>query len=488
MRRRIRFLLNGSEVEVEERSDRVVLDWLRRDRALVGTKEGCREGDCGACLALFGPARPPRGRAPAPWAAVPTCLLALGELDGRSLATIEGLAAAGPTPVMLALHAQGASQCGFCSPGVVVALTAFLLESPRVDAASALAAVDGNLCRCTGYASIRRAAAALVADFDGLPAPGPARLAALAARGVLPPALAASMSGPPPEGAARARRPAADGAGLVLGGGTDWFVRHPDPEGAADGPDAAFTDRDASLTAIVRKDGLVEVGGGVSVRDFFASPLVLALAPALADYERAFASGPVRARATVAGNVANASPAGDLSAMLLALGARLALRPAGGDGPRRVIPLEAFFRGYKETALRDGERIEAVLLSDGPPREFSFLKASRRADLDIAAVDSALSFRRNGPAGSGAPEDLRVSAGGVAPVPLLLADAAAVLEGRPVDAGLVARAASAAAAACSPISDVRGSAAYRRALVDRFVRAHCLRLFPGALDPEELFP
>ena len=432
---------------------------------------------------------------------MPSCLLALGELDGRQLVTIEGLATAGPTPVMLALHGEGASQCGFCSPGVVVALTAFLLGPGPYDAASAMAAVDGNLCRCTGYGSIRRAAALLAADFSGLPADLPARLASLAARGVVPPALAAAMAlevrpasarsadaasaaGLPSVVSPAAARPADGPPALPLGGGTDYFVRNTEPDGIA----PIFSDQDPALRRIGRtssKSGepQLEIGAAVTLREFFASSLMREAVPGIQGYENLVASGPIRARATLSGNIANASPVADMTAMLLALGARLRLRGKAGT---RELPLERFFLAYKKIDLEQEEAIEAILIpATGGGLFFSFEKASKRAHLDIAAVNSALACRVDA---DGTLRGVRLSAGGAGPLPLLLERASAYLEGKRADAATVREAADLAVAACAPQSDVRGSASYRSAMLKRFVWAHFMRLSPASGLAEELFP
>lgn len=493
MNRAIACALNGESLRLDA-PEGTVVDWLRRERGLTGTKEGCREGDCGACLVLLGGPRAESGADAASgieWLAVPSCLLALGELDGKHLVTIEGLAAAGPTPVMTALHGEGASQCGFCSPGIVIALTAFLLGNGPHDAAAAMAAVDGNLCRCTGYASIRRAAAKLAADFAELPFDFPARLASLAASGVVPPSLAAGMGEGSLPKTAEAAPPQVDerrtAASLTLGGGTDWFVRNPDPDPSAE---LVFSDRIQALRHIAHVGQDLEIGAAVTEREFFSSSLVRSSVPGIETYEHLIASAPIRARATLAGNVANASPVGDMTAMLIALGARLVLR---GDSGRRELPLERFFLAYKKVDLRPNESIEAILIPTAASGRsfFSFEKASKRANLDIASVNSALSCRWEGEAGGdgrGVIRNVRLSAGGVGPTPLFLAEASAFLEGKTLDAVTVKEAAELALAACSPQSDVRGSASYRSALVKRFVYAHFIRLAPDSGLDQELFP
>ncbi|MBN1241409.1 MAG: FAD binding domain-containing protein [Spirochaetales bacterium] len=480
MLKSLRFRLNGKLVEIEGREEQPVLDWLRDDAGLTGTREGCREGDCGACLALLG-RRNLEGTG-IEWVPAATCLLALGELDGRTLITVEGLAGEGPTPVMKALHVENASQCGFCSPGVTVALSHFLLaEGPR-DEAAAVASVEGNLCRCTGYASIGRAARALSSDFSGLPLDFPTRLAALAARGVFPPALAATMQELPEPASPATAAPGSppSGGSPSLGGGTDWYVRNTDP---APGLSPRFVGRDPELRFIeTRGSGggaTLALGAGVTVADFFASKAVRAVAPGIERFEALVASPHIRARATLAGNIANASPVADLTAMLLALDARLVL---SGTSDARELPLAEFFLGYKKTVL-DGDAIIETILLPAAPRAFSFEKAARRERLDIAAVNTALSLAVDS---GGAMRGVIVSAGGVGPVPLLLGTAAAALEGRKPSAPAFREAMEAARAEVAPISDVRGSAEFRKRVLGRLMAAHALRLFPGAFSAEEL--
>jgi xanthine dehydrogenase small subunit len=468
MKRRLRFRVNERLVDAELREESLVLDYLRGELGLTGTKEGCREGDCGACLVIMGE----RGSEGPVWRAVPSCLLALGELDGRHLITIEGIAASGLTPVMEAFLDEGASQCGFCSPGFIVALTSFLIEGD-IDPVRAVTAIEGNLCRCTGYGSIRRAAARLAAEATDLPRELVPRLRELAARRVLPESLASLMQDLPEPGSPPSPE------GLRIGGGTDYFVRNPDPA-----PDVrlAFSDRQSGLSGIERKGDRLELGAAVTVREFFSDPLIRAHVPAIETFEAQMASLPIRNRATLAGNIVNASPIADMTAILLALDASARLR----SGPEvRELPLSAFFLGYKKTALQEGEFIEALILpaAEGPVR-LSFEKVAKRERLDIASVNTALGLRVE----DGRISWARLSAGGVAPVPLLLRKASESLAGRAPDAAAARDAARLALSEISPIGDVRGSAAYRARLLERLILAHFVRLFPAAGLMEEFWP
>lgn len=506
----MRFLANDLCIDTPAWAGKPALDFIREELGLKGTKEGCREGDCGACAVLIGTRYPSSDGGAVPkdesmsgvsfsWQASPSCLLALGELEGRQLVTIEGLvagarAAGQPealTPVMAALLAENGSQCGFCSPGVVVSLTAWLLSSPILDEASAITAVEGNLCRCTGYAAIRRAAASLATQFAGLPREPLARLEALVAAAVVPPSLLAFAKGEllaaSPSPAGLAAKPLAPGLPR-LGGGTDYFVRNPDPE---PGFSPALLDLDPELSQIHPGPQGLELGGAVTIQDFFESPLVRSLVPGIEAFEAEFASSLIRSRATLGGNVANASPVGDLTSILLALGAICVVTKAsGGPGPSRDLPLSGLYLGYKKLALQEGEYISRFRIA--PPAKgdlrFSFEKVSKRRRLDIASANTALRLETEGQGPRPVILAARLSAGGMGPTPLVLPKAGALLVGQVPTAELAQRVAAQAVAETSPMSDVRGSAGYRARLLERLVLAHFLRLFPESGLAEELFP
>jgi xanthine dehydrogenase small subunit len=479
----MRLLVNSRLVETEAPPSTPLLDFLREDQGLVGTKEGCREGDCGACAVLVGEFALGRPR----YRAHPSCLMSVGELAGLHLVTIEGLAEgadvagleAGLTPVMRALLEENGSQCGFCSPGFVVSLTAWLLEGEALDEEGAVRAVEGNLCRCTGYASIRRAAKLLLALFSGLPADPLARIEALTAKAVVPVSLRDFARGSFASAIA-SDRPRPNGvAQRVIGGGSDLYVREPHP--SAGGPSPFYPRLEPAFTRIERAGDEISVGGAVTVRDFFASPLVRAAVPGIEAFEAGFASILVRNRATVAGNLVNASPVGDLTAILLGLGARLRITRLDGGPGERFVALDRFFLAYKKVDLATDELVAAVLVAPLAENEgFNFEKLSKRESLDIAAVNTAIRLRLAADGSSIA--EARLSAGGVAALPRLLGKTGAFLAGRRPDAALALEAAGIAASEIEPIGDARGSAEYRRLALGRLVLAHFAALFPGRMD------
>ena len=333
-------LLNDRPVALERGDVGLVLAWLRGARALTGTKEGCGEGECGACSVLLGE---PEGGDRLRYRAVASCLLPVAELAGRHLVTIEGLDPPdGLTPVQQALVDAGAPQCGFCFPGIVVALTGFLLGSEDLSPGAAITALDGNICRCTGYASIRRAVARLCAEAARRLGPPPERLPQLVAWGVVPGWFTDAAARLRSASGAAAPVAANDAAATVVAGGTDLVVQRPD---LLDQPALTLLSRRPGLTDIGRDGEHLVVGGGVTIADLGDHPLFRQLVPAAPAIVARFASTLIRNRATVAGNLVNASPIGDLTVLLLALDAGVVL--VGGPDGSRVVPLADFYRGYK---------------------------------------------------------------------------------------------------------------------------------------------
>jgi len=257
---------------------------------------------------------------------------------------------------------------------------------------------------------------------------------------------------------------------VLVAGGTDLFVQR--PEELREAPLAFLSQKDLARTWV--RDGRRFLGAMLPMED-------LCGVPPFAEYLACVASGPVRHRATVGGTLVNASPIGDFTIMLLALGAVLGIRGAA-EGPRalRELPLRDFYRGYKKLDLAEGEVLEWVSYPEPGQGAFHFEKVGRRRHLDIASVNAAAFLRLEG----GRIRDARLAAGGVAPVPLLLARASGQLGGQRALPEVLGRALAAAQEEIAPISDVRGSAAYKRRLLKHLLLACFLRLLPGDF-PEE---
>ena len=479
-----RFLLNDRDVTATEPAGEPVLDWLRRRAGLTGTKEGCKEGDCGACAVLVGElSGTESGGDRVSYKPVTSCMMPLGELAGKHLVTIEGLnlAPGELTPVQRAIVDEGASQCGFCTPGIVVSITGLLLREAEpdrgpLDLEAVKTALSGHLCRCTGYRSLKVAgdgACRAVGERTGVEA--------LVADGRLPeyflgaPARLCELRDA--DSAAAGPWPVGD-AEVLIAGGTDLYVQRGDdlPEARVD-----VLDRFPRMKGIDRGNGHLRVGALSTFEEFAGHAEVRRRIPEIARYMSLIASLQIRNRATLGGNVINASPIGDMTVLLLALGARLVLHSGGG---RRTVPIRSFYRGYKALDKQPGEVLTEILIPEpkGEAR-VNWEKVSKRKRLDIASVNSAMQIRVEG----GAVAGVRLAVGGVAPIPLELERTREHLLGRPVDFETVAGALTVAQREISPISDVRGSAAYKRLLTRQLLIAHFIRLFPDALRAEDFF-
>lgn len=459
----------------------MLLDVLRDDLGLTGTKEGCREGDCGACLVLLGVPEP----AGIGYRIVNSCLLPLGDVAGRHVVTIEGLNQPDFSPVQQALVDEGAIQCGFCTPGLVIALTGFLLSSVPLSADNGIAALGGNICRCTGYVAIRRAVVRLCGQFRDLETSGgpssAARITTLIGRGVLPsyflgiPAhledLAKSATALPRDEERLGHSP------VMVAGGTDLFVTQADKLRDAE---LTFLSQRADLQGIRLEDDACCIGAATPLAAVESSPLIRRLLPDLGRHFARIASLPIRNRATLAGNIVNASPAGDLSVIFLALNATVVLEHGGR---RRTVLLRDFFRSYKVLDMAANELIIEIRfpVPDAANR-FNFEKVGRREHLDIAGASSAIRLRVR----DDRIVEAHVSAGSVAPIPLYLRKTSEFLRGKLISPETARETAAAAGREISPISDVRGSAEYRRSLLPRLILAHFLTLFPGHIRAEDL--
>ena len=467
--RSARFVFRGQVVEVPPgQATRSVLQWLREDARQCGTKEGCAEGDCGACTVLvaelaetvLGPtaAVHSQGLAIRP---VNACIRFLPTLDGKALLTVEDLAGPDPDaplhPVQQALVDHHGSQCGFCTPGIAMSLAA---EHERQRAGGdplsrqALAdALAGNLCRCTGYRPILDAAQAMGQNLEpGLPLQGVAQALRELQRS---PALSwpEQWHAPRSLDALAALRLAHPAARLVAGA-TDiglWVTKQLRPLG-----ELIWLGDVAELRRIDhRADGL-RIGAAVTLEDAWSA--LVARWPSLAEMHRRFAAPPVRHAGTLVGNLANGSPIGDAPPVLMALGATLVLRR--GDACRR-LPLEDFYLGYMQNALQEGEFIEAVdvpLHTSQAGWDVRAWKQSKRFDCDISGVSAALALQRSG----GVITQARVVFGGMAATVRHASGCEAALVGQPWTEATLRTAQAALDLDFTPLSDLRASADHRQ--------------------------
>ncbi len=432
----ISFVLNGTPVDVTgQPPTRTLLDWLREDRGLKGTKEGCNEGDCGACTVMVSDARGTR--------AVNACILFLPQLHGKVVHTVEGLAAADGTlhPVQAAMVTEHGSQCGFCTPGFVVSMATGHLNGVT-DHDTHLA---GNLCRCTGYAPIIRAAE-------------------VAARAPVPEWLKAQTEALPqvdaPAGVALSRSSdelaawyAANPEGRLIAGATDvglWVTKQ-----LRDLGPVAFLAGVDDMRGIVVTDDAIHIGAVTTIAELL--PAIAPHFPGFASMLRRYGSAQVREAATLGGNIANGSPIGDSPPALIALGATLYLRK--GDA-RRTLPLEEFFLDYGKQDRAPGEFVEAVSIPrppEGQPDRLKCYKISKRFDQDISALLGCFNIAVE----NGRVTAARIAYGGMAGIPKRASAVEAALIGQPWTEEAVHTGLPVMAQDFTPLSDMRASAAYR---------------------------
>lgn len=472
--------------------DVTALDWIR-GQGLTGAKEGCAEGECGACAVLVLRPDAPTDSARSRWTAVNSCLLPAAALADTQVVTAEGLGAPDALhPVQRELATRGGSQCGYCTPGFVCAMAAEYYRPGRVaarpdgparpepDSAPARVetaatdheigpngfdqhALSGNLCRCTGYRPIRDAAYAL----------GPAPADDALAR--------------------RCTRPAAPVHSRRITGPRGDFVRATDLDEAlavlAEHPDAAVvagsTDRGVEVTLRGLRSPLVlGIDRVPQLRELTVRPdaITIGAALTLSETERGlagavpvldelfaqFASRLIRNSATFGGNFGTASPIGDSPPVLLALGASLVLTGPDGD---REVPVEDYFTGYRQTLRRTGELIRSVRIPLPLPRLTAFHKIAKRRFDDISSVALGFGLDVDEVDGERVVTAARIGLGGVAATPLRARATEALLVGRPWSEETVAAAARVLATEGSPIDDHRSSAAYRRAMLGEALRA-----------------
>lgn len=474
-------LINCEKVTTTQPAGTVTLDFIRHQQKQTGAKEGCREGECGACSILLGEFKDHQ----LIYKTVASCLLPLGEVAGKHVVTIEGInfpksqKALSLTPVQQALLDEGASQCGFCTPGFVIALTGFFLNSPNLTYEDAIKAMDGNMCRCTGYVSIQRAARKLCDTFAPQLQKDKERIEQLVEWQILPdyflqiPALLKEI-------APHHRAHTPHETDVLIAGATDLYVQKPEE---LQEKELVFLSRRSHFNTIKQEGYRIIMGAGTTVTEFKESSLLHHFFPSLSTYLNLVSSTLMRNRATLAGNIVNASPIGDISIMLLALQARLHLNHRQHHEKQRQVPLKDFFKGYKQIDLLPGEIIEAISIPiPESGTRFHFEKVSRRKYLDIASCNSALSLSTDGTI----IHDIYLSAGGVAPMPLFLAKTRSFLVGKELSISILKEALTILAEEINPISDVRGSALYKKKLLERLFWGHFIELCPQLNLVEEL--
>ncbi|MEO6333465.1 MAG: 2Fe-2S iron-sulfur cluster-binding protein, partial [Pyrinomonadaceae bacterium] len=422
-----------------------------------------------------------------------SCLMPLANAVGKHIVTVEGLnpADGSLTSVQQAMVDESGTQCGFCTVGFVMSLTGFCIDDTEKTSEMAVSAIDGNICRCTGYKSIERAAAQL------------SRQLAEGSRLSVVPEYFGGIENRLRVIASENPRPITRSLQSIVGGGTDIYVQSPDEIVETDATHVFYDD---ALRGITDAGSFVEMGGSTTVTDLLESPVIQSIFPDLYRHLKLVSSTPIRNMATLAGNFVNASPIGDMTVWFLALDTDIVFNNG------REMPLRKLYLDYKRLAKTDNEFIKTIRFQKpSDDFRFNFEKVCRRTYLDIASVNTAISLTVESTPGpgwvppalsvpsavvggllsepravaTGSPVEYRITSahvatGGVAPIPLYLKETSAFLRGQMVNAQTVADANEIIQAEISPISDVRGSAEYKRLLLRQLFRAHFHELFGEA--------
>jgi xanthine dehydrogenase small subunit len=461
MRHDLLLYVNGRERRVRGEDSFLTLStWLRQSQHFIGTKVVCEEGDCGACTVLIGRVEDGQLR----YLPVNSCIQLMAQLDLTHVVTVEGLAPAGQlSPVQECMVDHHGAQCGYCTPGFVVAITGLAEEKKQWQPCDVREALTGNLCRCTGYSSIIESAMA------ASQAAGPT-MSELYESAPIVAAFDANHTGTAVESSARrffapatldeALRIKSEHPDLlILQGGTDLGVLN---NKRAFAPAVLMSlGHIGELKNVHVSDGRLTIGSTVTLSQLERA--VETLIPELHRILRLFGSPQIRNAGTVAGNVANGSPIADLLPFLFVAGAEIELASVRG---RRTVNINAFYRGYKTLDIAPDELIARISVPIPKTDEtLRLFKVSKRRDLDISAFTAAFLMKVDGRRMS----EVRVAFGGVAATVIRMPELEAFLEGKDLDAGTFRAAGEIARNAIKPITDVRGSAVYRSTLAENIL-------------------
>ena len=469
----VRFILDGEVVTVRGLPPTTtVLEYLREVACRTGTKEGCAEGDCGACTVVLGELAAD-GRSVS-YSAVNSCIRFLPTIDGKELVTVESLQSPDGElhPVQRSMVEHHGSQCGFCTPGFVMSLFALYLRGARPEREAVLDAISGNLCRCTGYrpiidAGCHMADYAATARWSPTEARSPSRVKALRAlirKGDADSLRLDGFYAPLTlDDLATALQAAPDS--LVLAGGTDvglWVTKH-----LRDLPPIVYTGGIPELRQIRRSAGALYIGATATLTDAWAA--LVAEFPALAELAKRFASPPVCNSGTLGGNIANGSPIGDSMPALIALGAELHLR----QGARtRTLSLESFYLGYQKKDLLPGEFVVGVSIPlIAADRLLACYKVAKRTEQDISAICGAFAVDVR----DGHIVNARFAYGGMAAIPARALHAETAVMGMQWSETAIEKAAEAVSADFKPLTDARATSAYRLQIAANMLRRFYLQ-------------
>ena len=468
---KITFILNNELVSLNIDPAIVLLDFIRKQMRLTGTKEGCKEGDCGACTVLIGELKNNKLE----YHSVNSCLLPLGNVNNTHIVTIEGLNSNKLTHIQTGFVKEGASQCGFCTPGFIVSLTGYLINNDVYEIDKALNSIAGNICRCTGYTSIKRSFNDILNKINSHGHKELDRILFLIKSNILPDYFTGIA-----DRLGKLQTENSNGQNgrvkYFVAGGTDLYVQKPDELLEQQ---ITFI-KDKNLSYIKVEENICRVGAGTSFEMVKSASVFQKHFPRLERFMDLMASLPIRNSATIGGNIINASPIGDMTIFFLALNSSIVLN--NGLKQRKIL-LKDLFKGYKKLDKTDDEYLECIEFKlPSKNSHFNFEKVSKRTHLDIASVNSAIYLE----VVNDTIKELHLSAGGVAPIPLYLEKTSNFLLGKKIEIEILNDALTIIQSEISPISDIRGSEEYKRLLLNQLFKAHFIELFPELIIVEAL--
>jgi xanthine dehydrogenase small subunit len=462
----IEFILNNKTIKTFKNSGMTLLDFVRYEQRLTGTKIGCREGDCGACTVLVGTLNSNNS---IDYQSITSCISPLGNAHGKHVVTIEGTNLKDAlTTTQVAMKENFATQCGFCTPGFVVSMTGFALSNADKNQTNALDAISGNICRCTGYKSIKKATGEVCHKLEKK-----TDLNWLIENQFIPeyfktiPAKLKQLN---------TEKPSQSGTSFVSGG-TDLYVQQAD--NLIDN-NVHLIENNVALKRIKIKNQTCNIGAGTTVTKLWNHTELNTYFPKLKQYLKLVSSEQIRNMASFGGNLVNASPIGDMTIFFLALNSNITI--INKDENERTIPLNQFYKGYKTFDLNEGELIKNITFNlPSKNAYFNFEKVSKRTHLDIASVNSAfnISIENN------KISEIHIALGGVAAIPKYLFETSKFLKGKQITSKLIIEANEILQNEISPISDVRGSSDYKRLLARQLFFAHFIELFPEQFQLKE---
>ena len=463
----IQFILNNKIIKTSANSGMTLLDFIRENEQLKGTKIGCREGDCGACTVLVGTLNNNK----ISYQSITSCISPLGNANGKHIVTVEGInLAQNLNSVQQSLYDNHATQCGFCTPGFAVSLTGHALSNDNTSTGHD--AISGNICRCTGYKSIEKATENITEKLASKDANH--QIKWLIDKGFIPNYFIEI-----PKKLDNLNTKKLDSSnGTIVANGTDLFVRYAD---LLSEEKVQLIGEDASLKGIAFSDNICTIGASTTVTEILKNDRLQTVFPKLKSFLKLVSSEQIRNMGTLGGNFVNASPIGDMSIFFLALNSSLKIK--NSNGTTRAIPFNKFHQNYKKYDLQDGELIQSISF-EIPDKNtyFHFEKVSKRTHLDIASVNAAgkITIKNN------EISNAYFSLGGVAAIPKFLAKTNDFLKGKTIDTKTIKQAEKVLQSEISPISDVRGTTDYKRLLAKQLFFAHFIELFPKKIKFQNL--